>query len=280
MISPPEECFITDHAYVPEHLPGYVCAISGAEPHLLGEDYLCFRMEDTLLFNGYPLRGSFAESALGRAIETAVSRFKPRQVALIAPKIPEGVAAGQPRERDQCYRLDLLRVPRDGKLRNMLRRASRDTRVESTHDIREEHRALIAEFLETRPVSQQIRYIFERIPAYVASVPTALVFGLRDRAEALVAFDVAEFGAKEYAFYQFNFRSRKPYVPGASDLLLDAMIGAARSEGKRFLNLGLGIHPGVQRFKEKWGGAPFLSYEYCRFASAPPNLFDLILRRL
>lgn len=279
MISPPEECFITDHAYVPEHLPGYVHVIAGGEPYLLG-DYLCFRTGDSLLVNGYPLRGPFDEAALGRAIESAVSRFTPRHVALIAPKIPATLAAGQPRECDQSYRLDLLRVARDAKLRNMLRRASRAAQVESSRDIREEHRSLIVEFLDTHPVGEEIRFIFERIPAYVSAVSTARVLNVRDGAGALVAFDVAEFGAKNYAFYQFNFRSQKHYVPGASDLLLDAVIAAAQSEGKRFLNLGLGINPGVRGFKEKWGGRPFLPYEYCRYAPGRPTLFDALLQKL
>jgi len=279
MITPPEERLILSHAYVPEHLPGYVHAISGAEPYLLGH-YLCFRVEDSLLFNGYPLEIPFDEATLGRAIESAVTRFRPRHVALIAPKIPEALAAGQPRERDQCYRLDLTQAVRDAKLRNMLRRASQDARVESSRDIGEEHLSLIDEFLLVHPVSEESRYIFERIPAYVSAVPTARVFSARNRTGALIAFDVAEFGARDYAFYQFNFRSRKHYVPGASDLLLDAVIATAQSEGRRFLNLGLGINPGVRRFKEKWGGKPFLAYEYCRYAPGPPTMFDLLLGKL
>jgi hypothetical protein len=277
-ITPPEECHIINHAYVPEHLPGYVRAISGAEPYLLG-DYLCFHGEDFLLFNGYPLKDPFDVTTLARAIESAVSRFRPRHVAVIAPNIPEALAAGQPRERDHCYRLELGKVRRDAKLKNMLRRASRDARVQSSRDIGEEHLSLIGEFLAAHPISEEIRYIFERIPAYVSSVPTARVLSARDGTGALIAFDVAEFGARDYAFYLFNFRSQKQYVPGASDLLLDAVITAGQSEGKRFLNLGLGISPGVCRFKEKWGARPFLAYEYCRYAPAPATLFDLLLRK-
>lgn len=88
MLAPAEEQRILSHGYVPEHVPGYVNAISGAEPSLLG-DYLCFRVQDSLLFNGYPLGTPFDGTALGRAIESAVSRFKPRHVAVIAPKIKE-----------------------------------------------------------------------------------------------------------------------------------------------------------------------------------------------
>ena len=279
MITPPEERLILRHAYVPEHIPGYVCAISGAEPCLL-DDYLCFRVEDFLLFNGYPLDIPFDEAGLGRAIESALSRFRPRHVAVIAPKLPQTLAPGRPRERDQCYRLDLARLTRDAKLRNMLRRASREARVECSHGMLEEHRFLITEFLSAHPVSEEIRYIFERIPGYVSAVPTARIFSARDRTGALIAFDVAEFAATDYVFYQFNFQSRNHYVPGASDLLLDAVIASAQTEGKRFLNLGLGINAGVRRFKEKWGGKPFLSYEYCRYAPGRLKLIDALVQRL
>ncbi len=279
MISAPEAAFIAAHAHVPEHLLGYVHAIAQAEPHLIGR-YLCFFGEDALIFNGYPLGSSFDETALTRAVESAVARFQPRQVALVAPAIPKGVASGLPRERDYYYRLDLSRVRCGAKLRNMLRRASRELDVECGRDIREEHVRLVSEFLTARPVGGEIRYIFERIPAYVSGVSSARVFSARDRAGLLVAFDVADFGAREYAFYQFNFRSRKRYVPGASDLLLREVITAAREDGKAFINLGLGISRGVISFKEKWGGVPFLPYEYCRYRLGRPRLVDALLQKL
>ena len=57
-----------------------------------------------------------------------------------------------------------------------------------------------------------------------------------------------------------NFRSTKVNIPGASDLLFHEMVQCACEEKKTFLNLGLGIGAGVRRFKEKWGGVPFLNY--------------------
>jgi hypothetical protein len=278
MITAAEKEFIGTHAHVPEHLPGYVQAISQAEPHLLGH-YLCFCGEDALIFNGYPLESSFDETVMMEAVESAVLRFKPKQVALIAPTIPKRLVPGQPRERDDYYRLDLSRVPCDAKLKNMLRRAGKELHVESGRDIREEHVRLVSEFLDARPVGGEIRYIFERIPAYVSAVSSAHVFSVRGRDGALVAFDVADFGAGEYAFYQFNFRLQKHSVPGASDLLLHEVITAAQREGKAFINLGLGISPGVAFFKEKWGGRPFLSYEYCRYTLSPPGLLDILLQQ-
>ncbi len=38
------------------------------------------------------------------------------------------------------------------------------------------------------------------------------------------------------------------------------MVKLALTEGKKTVNLGLGVNAGIRRFKEKWGGAPFLNY--------------------
>jgi len=39
------------------------------------------------------------------------------------------------------------------------------------------------------------------------------------------------------------------------------MVNLAQSNGKKAVNLGFAINAGNRRFKEKWGGAPFLSCE-------------------
>jgi hypothetical protein len=36
-----------------------------------------------------------------------------------------------------------------------------------------------------------------------------------------------------------------------------------------FLHLGLGVNAGIRRFKEKWGGAPTLAYEFCEWRREP-----------
>jgi hypothetical protein len=38
------------------------------------------------------------------------------------------------------------------------------------------------------------------------------------------------------------------------------MVNLAQTEGKKAVNLGLGVNSGIRRFKEKWGGVPFLNY--------------------
>jgi hypothetical protein len=41
------------------------------------------------------------------------------------------------------------------------------------------------------------------------------------------------------------------------------MIKLTQEQGKDIINLGLGVNAGIRRFKEKWGGIPYLNYEFC-----------------
>ncbi len=100
-------------------------------------------------------------------------------------------------------------------------------------------------------------------------MPTAWIFEARNQGEELVAFDIAEFGSKYYAMYMFNFSSKDRPAPGASDLLLSGILNQAMTEQKKYINLGLGINPGVTFFKTKWGGTPFLPYTFCSYSPVP-----------
>lgn len=90
----------------------------------------------------------------------------------------------------------------------------------------------------------------------------------RDRKGRLAAFDLAELAARDYVFYAFNFRSRTRAVPGASDLLLHALIEDAIRAGRAYAGLGLGTTAGVTYFKTKWGGTPHLDHVGCTLADA------------
>lgn len=261
MLNVSEKDYIFQYAYVPEHITDYVAAISEGEPFLI-KDYLCYNSKGYLIFIGYPLKGAFEEREMKGAIDEAVEQFRPEQIALIAPSIPQLKYPCSKSESDSYYRLDLSNIHIDQKLRNMIKHASRELHYEKRPALGSEHKELISEFLNTSKVDEDTQRLFERIPEYVSSVPTAVVFEARDKNGRLIAFDIAEFGAKEYIFYMFNFRSQENYVPGASDLLLYELIRAAQEEGKLFLNLGLGINEGVVFFKKKWGAVPFLDYKY------------------
>lgn len=277
MITPGEEELIKHNAYVPEHLPGYGAAVSGGEPFLL-ENYLCYQGGESLIFLGYPLQEPFEETKMEKILEGAIERFRPSRVALIAPYISR--RDGERGDRNTYYKLDLATLKIPAKLKNTLQMASRELEVEKGREYGIEHQQLVEDFLESRQVSEGTRTIFGKIHEYLSSVPTAWVFNARTRSGRLAGFDIAEFGAKNYAFYMFNFRSRQNPVPGTSDLLLHELIQEAKQQGKIFFNLGLGVNTGVAFFKKKWGGRPFLNHEFVLFRPQRPSPFEAFFQGL
>jgi len=275
MITPAEEQFSARHAYVPEHLPGYGRAFSGGEAFLVG-DYLGYLREGTLIFVGYPLEETYNEKKMKALLAEAMRRFQPFRVALMAPSYSE--PGGERKAVDYYYRLDLRSSRIPSKIKNMIHRAGRELRVEKSREFDAEHQKLIDDFLGSREVEEGTRVIFQKIADYLSSVPAAMVFDARDSQGRLAGFDVADFGSEEYAFYLFNFRSRKFPVPGTSDLLLHALIQEARNQGKSYVNLGLGTNEGVAFFKRKWGGMPFLQHEIILLSPRRPSFLNSIFR--
>jgi hypothetical protein len=279
MITVSQRRYVEDYAYVPEHLSHYVTAISRTEPFFI-DDYLVHVKKDHLIFVGYPLKEPLGEKQMVRVLESAIKRFKPKNVALTAPAIPSSLTNCVHSPPDHYYRLDLSAISISQKLRNMLKRADRELSVERSNTFDEEHRKMIAEFLKTHPVDEATGFIFNRINEYLSSSPTAKVFDARNKRDELVAFDVAEFTPKDYAFYMFNFGSDARSVPGASDLLLSEVIHQAKIEMKKYINLGLGINPGVTFFKKKWGGVAFLPYASCFYHPSRKEDLNKLLQKL
>ncbi len=279
MITTAQEDYIEYYAYVPEHIPQYVTPISQAEPHLFG-DFLVYAKKGHFILVGYPLKEAFEEKRLGRTLEDAVKHLKPESVSLIAPTIPPSLQNGLHPPTDHYYRLDLSTISISQKSRNMLRRAGRELSVGKNSHFDQEHNKIVEEFLKTHPVDEAIRFIFQRIDTYLSSSKTASIFEARTADGDLVAFDIAEFMPKDYAVYMFNFRSQARYIPGASDLLLSAVIQQAITEGKKYINLGLGINPGVTFFKKKWGGVAFLPHAFCLYRPPRKGLLEMLLQRL
>lgn len=255
MLSSAESSRIYRHAYLPEHLPEYVQTISGAQPHL-HRNYVCLTRQSHLIFIGYPLSGSSDDAP--RAYASACERFAPSTVALIAPDIWLPPAAVKMQPRDTYYRLNLPLKTIDSKTANMVRRAGRELTVRHGKFLRE-HKKLVKAFLKDHRLTAEQIDVYNRIGKYLTRSSTAYLIEAKKR-DLLVAFTVVDTGSADYAFYLFNFRSKKENIPGASDLLFKAMVDLAQSEGKKAINLGLGIHEGIRRFKKKWGGIPFLPY--------------------
>jgi hypothetical protein len=279
MITTGQEGYIEEHAYVPEHIFQYVTAISQAEPFLLG-DFLAYTRKDHLIFIGYPLKEAFQEKQMRKGLEDAIKRFKPEIVALTTPSIPPSVNDCGHSPSDYYYSIDLSALSISQKVRHMLNRAGRELSVERNRNFDEEHRKMVDNFLRTHPVDEETRFIFQRIDKYLSSSKTAWIFDARNNAGELVAFDVAEFWARCYTICMFNFSSDALYVPGSSDLLLSEVIQQSQREGKKYINLGLGINPGATFFKKKWGGRVFLPYSFCLYHPSGKEILDILLPRL
>jgi predicted DNA-binding WGR domain protein len=273
MLNSEDSSRIYQQAYLPEHLPGYVECISGARPHLLG-NYLCFIRKTHLIFIGYPL-GVPSDDAPG-AYRSACERFDPSTVALIAPDIWLDSAEVEMQPEDNYYRLDLPLKSIHSEVAYMVRRAEKELEVKYGR-FGAEHKKLIKKFIQNHDLTAAQIQIFKHVGNYAKRSKTARLIEAR-RADRLAAFTIVDMGSAEHAFYLFNFRSPKMLVPGASDLLFNEMVSLAQSEGKNAINLGLGIHAGIRKFKEKWGGVAFLPHRSAfvyRKQSAGPELGEL-----
>jgi hypothetical protein len=155
----------------------------------------------------------------------------------------------------------------------MITRSSRELTYDHGRELHEEHLQLIREFSKRPDVEDASRRIFAKVSEYVSHAPSSLVWSAKDEQGNLVAFTVAEYAARDYGFYMFNFKAKDRAVPGASDLLLQEAIREAVRQGKRYMNLGLGMDRGVAFFKEKWGAIPFLPYATCTYTFTRPLLF-------
>jgi hypothetical protein len=146
-----------------------------------------------------------------------------------------------------------------------------------------EHATIIKEFIAREDPASLIREFYHAMPDYVLHSETVLVLNARDFNGFLSAFYVLDFAAHDFTTYVVGCHSKDRYLPHASDLLFFEMVNMARESGKGYVNLGLGVNPGIRRFKEKWGGKPTRPYEYCEYRSGilgVRTMIDSFLTRL
>lgn len=275
MITSVEYDFIMDHAYIPEHVVDYGAVAAGdAEPFLFS-NFVGYMAEGHLIFVGYPLKETMSERHITKALDKMTGRLNPHTVTVLGAS-PAPPHTGDEKEKlDSYYRLEIAGLRLSPKVRNMIKRAEREVSLEKGKAYGGEHEQLVSELICRRAPGDAACAVFSRLPRYLAASSTAFMLEARDSSDELVAFDVAEFGGKDYAFYMFNFASRRRYVPGCSDLLFAAIVEQAEQGGKRYVNLGLGIDEGVAFFKEKWGAKPFLAHRfftYERKREIPENM--------
>ena len=263
MITSEEEAYVLTRAYVPEHIVSLMTLISKGDPFLI-EDHLGFVKDNWLILVGYPLGGNVSGERCERILKQAIDTFRPEHLWFIGPEIPSSLMDScRERQTDQYYALDIEQIPIKPSLLRETGKASEKLIIERGRSIDKEHEALISELLKREKLPDRVRELYRAMPEYVGRSSSAWMLNARDKAGRLCAFNVVELGAKNFSAYILGSHSKKHYAPHASDLLFLEMIHLTREHGKSTINLGLGVNEGIQRFKKKWGGKPFLRYEFC-----------------
>jgi len=276
MLTPEEEAYVFSNAYVPEHILNLMIPISRGEP-FLKEDYLVFARDNWVIFVGYPLDGNFSQERCERILKQAVARFRPEYLWFIGPEIPASLLDDcKERETDQYYEFDLGETKLKPSLQRVAEKAARELTVERNHLISREHEVLIKELLKREQLPPRLRELYRAMPDYVAQSSSACVLNARDKGGKLSAFYIVELGAKNFSTYVLGSHSKKNYRSHASDLLFLEMIKLSYEKGKKTINLGLGVNAGIKGFKKKWGGVPFLNYEFCEFYYGTTRTVSLI----
>ncbi len=262
-LSPEQEAYVLNRAYVPEQIPSLMALISKGQPFLL-EDHLGFVKDNWLILVGYPLEGDFSADWSQEIVEQVVSTYRPEYLWFIGPQVPPSLSDRcRARQSDQYLKLNLEQTKLKSSLRRVVRKAAEKLTVKRGQTFTPAHQALVSELMQRQALPPLIAELYRAMPGYINSSTSARLLNARDRQNKLTAFFVVEQAAPVFDTYLLGCYSQKNYIPHASDLLFSEMVSLARQSGKSIINLGLGVNEGISRFKKKWGGVPFLNYEFC-----------------
>jgi hypothetical protein len=276
MLKTEEEQYILTHAYVPEHVVALVTSLSAGEPFLI-EDHFCCRKDDWIIFIGYPLRERFDADKLELILEKIKAKFKPAQISLIAPTLPNRLASNcRESDSDYYYTVDTQNPVIRSPVKRNLRKAARRLMLECATHMGDAHQELMREFVQQVDPPLRVANLLFKMPQYVGAGPHSFVLNAWCPNGVLAAFYVVDFAAAEFGNYIIGCYSKKNYVLGASDLLLMKLIRISDEYGKRYIHLGLGINDGIRRFKKKWGASPSRPYQMCELIIKKPLIMDAI----
>lgn len=280
MITLEEEAYALARAYVPEHIVSLMALISKGNPFLI-EDHLVFVKDNWLILVGYPLDGNFSQERCERILKQASESFQPEVLWFIGPEAPSSLLDScKERQTDQYYALNIEKTRLRPSLLKTAEKASEKLTIERGRAISRDHQALTSELLARVTLPDRVRELYLAMPEYVGRSSSAWTIDARDVKGKLCAFSVIEMGAENFSAYILGAHSKKIDAPHASDRLFLEMIHMTREQGKTTMNLGLGVNEGIRRFKKKWGGKPFLKYEFCEFrfgAAKKVSLIDALM---
>lgn len=254
---------LTSAAVVPDQLVPYVAAVSGLETSVMAGCAL-HRAGGEAVLVAYPPGDPLSRSKADEAVRLACQQPGIEHLTVLAAARPEAAPADAVSGQDFYWQIDLPPAPYAGKLKNMLRRAAAELAVERASGCgawSREHADLMEDFCRRKrgALAGDTVFLFEQLDKYLDQVPDALLFSARKGDGRLAGLAIGDYTAFGTAFYMFAFRSEDA-PPGTADLLLDALAGEGAQRGHSCLNLGLGINPGIEFFKRKWGASKGLPY--------------------
>lgn len=253
--------FILEHAKIPEHNPKLMMAISRGKA-FYEEDFLGYHHDNWLVFIGYPVAGDFSVHSLGATIDWALKEYPVSSLWLIAPELPTGLADfASLMQSDRYYKLELTDYRLPSELRRIVRKTMASLRVDTTRRYSSAHQQLVQEFLQHHELPPLVASLYQNLPEILKDSPGLFLINAWDQGGNLTAFFAVDQSAKNFDTYVIGCYSRDNYFPHASDRLFWEMIELACKSGKMAIQLGLGVNEGIRRYKEKWGGLPFLDYQ-------------------
>ena len=274
MLTSEEQAYILDQAYVPEHCIGLMTRVSGGDPLLIDDFFLC-RKENGVILIGYPLKDNFTLDKLEAVFDKVKKKFRPELVSLVAPQIPSSLALNcQETESDAYFTLETQKPVIRSPVKRNLRKAQQNLKVEFSSGMQDGHRELMHEFVARTRLPERVKRLLFKMPEFVAGSDTAFVLNAWDKANKLAAFYVVDLEAKRFSNYIMGCHSKKNYVRGASDLLLFELINLSLEYDKPCIHLGLGVNSGIRRFKIKWGAVPTRQYEMGELVLKKPSILD------
>jgi hypothetical protein len=219
MLTAEEKEYILEHAYVPEHCIGLMTHVSGGEPFLVDDFFICHK-KNWIILIGYPLRDNFNAKNFETVVFKVREKFRPDFVSLVAPEMPTALASiCQESDSDAYFTLQTQNPVIRSPVKRNLKKARQNLRVESSPGMQEAHQKLMHEFVERTQLSDRVKRLLFKMPEFVARADTAFVLNAWDKADNLAAFYVVDAEAEQFSNYIIGCHSKKNYVLGASDLL-------------------------------------------------------------
>ena len=277
MLTAEQKNYILSNAYIPEHSVGLMTYLSGGEPFLLDDYFGCCK-KDRVILIGYPFERDFDVANFERTIEKTKKQFHPRILSLITPELPSSISkACQESDSDHYYTLEVKSPVVRSVVRRNLKKARQALEFERSGSMHKSHHVLMDEFVDRINPPVRVKNLMSKIPGYVAQSDSAVVLNAWDGQNQLAAFYIIDLAASDFSNYIIGCYSKRNYVLGASDLLLDELIQLSAEFKKRYIHMGLAVNEGIRRFKTKWGAKPTRPYEMCELGLRRPSLLKTIL---